>query len=314
MTVSKAMNKINKRIPGLLLPVAPNTKVDGASDLPSKTIPELMELKDRQLKLLNNKSFINRLADKGAKIQAFYDKITRELNLKQEAEETRHLLEKLNLNIDEKYVQQVEWEGKIQKRKDTYLDSDDDSDPEDILQILSQHTAQEKQVKVLQPEKLLVTPDDLLKIGENPHVKYIVGKTEVAPNPKAPGKFKPYKTTITNVHDPEKEMHRKKNKYWENTAATPPLTIHGPAIIISIEESLQLQKEQNKHLKETESLHAAEKLLTKINIGNLPDDVSKFGNYRDVASDSDDPDPEGSDKEVHDEEPEKGGVVFTVMN
>lgn len=307
------MNKTNKKIPGLLLPVAPKTKVDGASDLPSKTIPELKELKDRQLKLLNNKSFINRLADKGAKIQAFYDKIASELNIKQEAEETCHLLEKLNLNVDEKSVQQMEWEGKIQNRKDAYLDSDDDSDPEDVLQILSQNTAQEKQVKVLQPEKLLITADDLIKIGENPHIQYIVGKTEVAPNSRASGKFKPYKTTITDVHDPEKEMHRKKHKYWENTAATPPLTIHGPAQTISIEESLQLQKDQNKHLKETEALHAAEKLLAKLNIGNLPIDVSKFGEYRDVASDSDDTDLEGSDKEVHDEEPEKGGVVFTVM-
>lgn len=303
----------NKKMPGLLLPVSPKAEVDGAANLPTKTIPELLELKERQLKLLNNKSFINRLADKGAKIQTLHAKIVSALKLKQDSEETNQLFEKLNLNIDAKSVQQVEWEGKIQNRKDTYLDSDDDSDPEDVLQILSQNTAQEKKVKILKPEKLLVQPDDLIKIGDTPHIKYIVDKTEVAPNPKASGQYKPYRTTKTDVHNTEKEMHRKKNKHWENTAATPPLIIHGPAKFISIAESLQLQKEQNKYLKETEALHAAQKLLSKIKMGDLPDDVSTFGKYRDVMSDSDDSDPEGSDKEVHDDEPDKGGVVFTVM-
>lgn len=296
MTFSKA----TKKIPGL--PVSPRAEVDGATDLPSKTIPELVELKNRQLKLLNNKGFIHKLPDKGAKIQTFVEKIETHLKLKQDAEETHRLFEKLNLNVDHNSVQQVEWQGKIQKNKETYLDSDDDSDPEDLIQILSQNTAQEKKVKVLQPEKLLVTPDDLIKIGENPHVKYIVNKTEVPPNPKAPGQFKPYKTTKTDVHNPETEKHRRKQKHWENTAASPPLIINGPAITISIAESLKLQKEQNQHLKETEALHAAEKLLTKIKIGNLPNDVSVFGNYRDAVSDSDDTDPEGSDKEVHDDD------------
>ena len=54
----------------------------------------------------------------------------------------------------------------------------------------------------------------------------------------------PYKTTKSNVHDPEKEKVRKKDKHWEITAATPPLIVHGAVKTLDIKESLILQKEQ----------------------------------------------------------------------
>ncbi|KAI5641756.1 putative GRINL1B complex locus protein 2 domain-containing protein [Phthorimaea operculella] len=309
-----SMKKINKRIPGKLPPL-PKTEIDGKiKDLSSKTIPELLELKDRQLKLLHNKPFISKLPDKGAKIQAFYDKIVQELQAKQEEEKTCRLLD--NLRLDNDSIQNVEWEGKVERKRDTLLDSDDDSEPEDVLHILSQSTAQEKKVKVLEPEKPLITPEDLVNIGEVPHVKYIVEKTELNPKPKTTRQFKPYQTTKSGTHDPEKELLRKKHDHWEVTSATPPPSIHGPAKILNLEESLKLQKEYNLHLKEVEAQHAAEKLLarTGIKMADLPIDTSKFGAYRDAGSDdSEQSDPEGSDKEVHDEEPDRGGVVFTVM-
>nr|BAM19892.1 unknown unsecreted protein [Papilio xuthus] len=169
-------NVILKKIPGAL-PPPPKCEIDGKiTDLSSKTIAELFELRDRQLKLLNNKGFINRLSDKGAKIQELYDKIVKEIKLKQEEEDsTCNLLKNLNLNNDS--VQNVEWEGKLVNKENTYLDSDDDSDPEDVLHILSQQTAQEKKVKVIPQEKPLVTPDDLVNIGEIPHVKYFGWKS-----------------------------------------------------------------------------------------------------------------------------------------
>lgn len=313
------MKKINKKIPGEL-PPPPKTEIDGKiTDLSSKTIAELCELRDRQLKLLNNKSFISKLPDKGAKIQAFHDKIVTELKSKQNEEETCRMFKNLKLSgVDKNTVQQVEWTGKIEKVRDAYLDSDDDSEPEDVLHILSQSTAQEKLVKVLEPEKPLVTPEDLLKIGELPHVKYIVEKTEIQPKPKQTGQFKPYKTTKSDVHNPEKEIQRKKHKHWEVTAATPPPIVHGPAKVLSIEESLKLQKEYNAHLREIEAQHAAEKLFarTGIKMAEMPADDANFKKYRDLDSDDEeDSDPEGSDKEVHDyESTDRGGVVFTVMN
>lgn len=314
------MKKINRKIPGEI-PPAPKSEIDGKiTDLASKTIPELCELSDRQLKLLNNKSFISKLQDKGAKIQTFYDKIMQELKAKQNEEQTCRMLSNLNLNnFDKNSVQQLEWSGEIKQKRDLYLDSDDDSDPEDVLQILSQSTAQEKVIKVLEPEKPLVTPEDLLNIGELPHVKYIVDKTEIKAKPKVSSQYKPYKTTKSDVHNPEKEINRIRNKHWEVTAATPPPIIHGPAKILSISESLKLQKEYNAHLKEIEAKHAAEKLivLSGVKMGNLPQNKTNFKDYRNLDSDDDDDDEsnhEGSDHEVHDDEPDRGGVIFTVMN
>ncbi|CAH0604925.1 unnamed protein product [Chrysodeixis includens] len=311
------MKPIIKKIPGIL-PPPPKNEIDGKiTDLSSKSLTELIELRDRQLKLLNNKSFISKLPDKGAKIQAFHDKVAGEIKVRQDEDESCRMFENLTLSgVDKNTVQQVEWVGKIDSKNDTCLDSDDDSEPEDVLHILSQSTAQEKQVVVLPPEKPLITTEDLLKIGELPHVKYIVEKTEINPKPKPTGNFKPYKTTTSNAHNPEKELQRKKHKHWEVTAATPPPSIHGAAKVLSIEESLHLQKEYNAHLKEVEAQHAAEKLLGRIGIkmADLSVDRSNFGKYREADSDdSDMSDPEGSDKEVHDEEPERGGVVFTVM-
>lgn len=310
------MNKLNKRIPGIL-PPPPKTEIDGKiTDLTLKTIPELLELRDRQIKLLNNKSFISKLSDKGAKIQILYDKILSELKAKQEEEDACRMFENMKLNgIDKQSVQELEWTGTIKQSTD--LDSDDDSDPEDVLKILTQNTFHEKKIKILEPEKLSITPEDLIKIDEIPHVRYIVNKTEHNTKAKVMRQFKPHKTTNTDVHDPEKEIQRGKNKCkkWEVTAATPPPTIHGPAKILSIEDSLKLQQEHNLRLKEVNALHAAERLasMAGVKMSQLPLDLSRFGSYRDTNSDDYESDAEGSDKEVHDEEPEKGGVIFTIM-
>lgn len=318
MTVQQAMKKVNRKIPGIL-PPPPKSEIDGIiTDLSSKSVSVLLELQERQLKLLNNKAFIAKLPDKGSKIQAFHDKIVVELKAKKYVEQTCKLFDQMKLiGTDKQSVQDIEWEGKSSSKKDVYLDSDDDSEPEDVLHILSQSTAQEIQIKVLEPEKSLITPEDLIKIGEAPHVKYIIEKTEIQAKPKTTGQFKPFKTTKSDVHNPEKEILRRRPKNWEVTAATPPPILHSPAIVLNLEESLKLQKEHSIHLKLIEAQHAAEKLQARLGIkmAKLPKDTSSFGKYREEHSDDESvtSDPEGSDKEVYDEEPEKGGVVFTVM-
>lgn len=318
MNTLQAMMKVNMTIPGIL-PSPPKSKVDGKiTDLSSKTILELLELRDRQRKLLNNKSFIAKLADKGGKIQAFHDKIVVELKTKHDEEQTCKLFGHMKLGDTYKdSVHNMEWEGKIGNKGNVILDSDDDSDPDDVLHILSQSTTLEKKIKVLEPEKLLITTEELITIGEAPHVKYIVEKSEIQSKPKSTGQFKPFKTTISDVHKPEKEILRKKHKNWEVTAATPPPSLHGPAKVLNLEESLKLQKEHNIHLKEIEAQHAAEKLQARlgINVVKVPELTVILGKYREEESDDETvtSDPEGSDKEVHDEEPERGGVVFTVM-
>lgn len=167
MTVAQKMKKINKKIPGIL-PPPPKSEIDGKiENLSAKSVAELMEIRDRQLKLLSNKSFLNKLADKGAKIQELYDKIVSEIQAKQQVEQTCRLFNDMSISTDKDSIQDVEWEGRIKRNENTYLDSDDDSEPEDALHIISQSTHNEKKVKVLKPEKALVTPEDLISIGEN---------------------------------------------------------------------------------------------------------------------------------------------------
>lgn len=83
------------------------------------------------------------------------------------------------------------------------------------------------------------------------HVKYIASMVENSENEKKRESFKPYKTTRSNVHDPEKEKQResRKDKYWEITAATPPLIIHGAVKTLNLHESLRLQKDHEAKLK-----------------------------------------------------------------
>lgn len=87
------------------------------------------------------------------------------------------------------------------------------------------------------------------------HVKYIVDKVEKVQETNKRGSFKPYKTTKSNVHDPMKEKQRKLHKNWEVTAATPPLIVHGPAKVLTLNESLTLQKEQTEKLQVFDIFH-----------------------------------------------------------
>lgn len=73
------------------------------------------------------------------------------------------------------------------------------------------------------------------------HARYLIDKTEVQVTRVEREKFKPFRTTVSNVHDPSKERVRKKGKYWEVTAATPPLIQHKEIQLVPLTESANLQ-------------------------------------------------------------------------
>lgn len=113
-----------------------------------------------------------------------------------------------------------------------------------------------KKIIHLPKEESLIKPEDLERIesfkSSDPpdleHVQHIISIVENPENEQVRSKFMPYKTTKSNVHDPMKEKVRKKGKHWENTAATPPLIVHGAVKCLNINESIQLQKEQAEKL------------------------------------------------------------------
>lgn len=296
-------------------------------NLESKQKFELEELLERQNKILSNKTFILKLPDKGEKIKSFRDKVLKELEHKNEVEKAANLLSRLNLASEGKAaMNELEWTGKYTEIRDTVkvveLDSDDEEDP---LKILAQPTGcgvHKKKIVYLPPEESLIKPEDLaeiesFKIKAPDHIAYIVNKIENSPENKIEKKepFKPYKTTKTNVHDPEKEKQRKQNKNWEVTAATPPLIVHGAAKVINLNESLQLQKEQTDKLHKIRAKHAAERLVEQFGLHNIdspPENVSTYRLQDKKESDFFTSDEE--ENEVHDDEDndKAGTVVFTV--
>ncbi|XP_033212741.1 DNA-directed RNA polymerase II subunit GRINL1A [Belonocnema kinseyi] len=319
-----------KRIPGDIPPRPKKEKQGYLENLGKLRKIDLGELLERQNKLLANKIFISKLPDKGEKIKGFREKIVKEIERRNEVDEAARLLSRLNIAQDGKSaMNQLEWTGKYSEKdlgeKIVELDSDDDEDP---LKILAQPTGSgvhKKKVIILPPEEKLIKPEDLQDIDsfdsseppEIEHVKYIVNLVENSEKETRREKYMPYKTTKSNVHDPMKEKVRKKDKHWEITAATPPLIVHGAVQVLSLNESLRLQKEQAEKLQQIQAKHATQRLMEQLgahSLGTLPANV---GSYRSTseAKDSDSSDASDDEEiEVHDEEESDKGrsVVYTV--
>ncbi|XP_050448596.1 DNA-directed RNA polymerase II subunit GRINL1A [Cataglyphis hispanica] len=324
---------IIKKIPGDIPPHSKKESQGYIEDLEKKQKFELEELLERQNKILANKKFISKLPDKGEKIVRFRDKLLKELEHRNEVETAANLLSRLNIaSVGKVAMTKLEWTGKYDENNENTtkiveLDSDDEEDP---LKILAQPTGSgihKKKIIHVTHEESLIKPEDIAEVesfktdncSDVEHVKYIIDKVEKAQETnKKKEPFKPYKTTKNNVHDPMKEKQRKLPKNWEVTAATPPLIIHGPTKVLSIDESLKLQKEQTKKLQEIQAKHAIERLTNQIgmhSIGPIPQNVENY-HFRHtnnlISSSSSSEDEE--EHEVLDEEDNDRGrtVVFTM--
>ncbi|XP_011638096.1 DNA-directed RNA polymerase II subunit GRINL1A [Pogonomyrmex barbatus] len=320
-----------RKIPGDIPPPPKKESQGYIDDLGKKQKFQLEELLERQKKILANKKFISKLPDKGEKIISFHDKILEELKLRNEIEEAANLLSRLNIASEGKAaMSKLEWTGKYNDNEDTtkIVELDSDDDEEDPLKILAQPTGtgvHKKKIIHVTHEESLIKPEDIAEIEsfktdplDIEHVKYIVDKVEKAQETnKKKEPFKPYKTTKSNVHDPAKEKLRKLHKNWEVTAATPPLIVHGAVKILTLNESLKLQKEQTEKLQEIQAKHAVERLANQIglhSVGLIPQNIDNYRSHtNDLSSSSSSSDNE-EEHEVHDEEDnDKGGtVVFTV--
>lgn len=319
---------LREKIPGDILPSKKESQ-GYIDDLGKKERFQLEELLERQKTILANKNLISRLPDRGEKIINFHDKILQELKRRDEVEEMASVLSRLNIASEGKAaMSKLEWTGKYNEKDDKdvtkiiELDSDDEEDP---LKILAQPTGtgvHNKKIIHVAPEESLIKPEDIVEIetfktdpSDIEHVKYIVDKVEKTQETSKKESFKPYKTTKSNVHDPMKEKQRKLHKNWEVTAATPPLIVHGAAKVLSLNESLRLQKNQTEKLQEIQAKHAVERLVNQLGLHDIGPVPRNVGNYRshytngDYSSSSDD-----EEHEVHDEEDNdrSGTVVFTV--
>ncbi|XP_067614417.1 DNA-directed RNA polymerase II subunit GRINL1A [Eurosta solidaginis] len=389
--------------------VAPTIKQDNAvKDLAKLSRLELLDLKERQSKLLANKANLKRLPDKGKRIVDFYDKVILELKRRTNIDEAANMFSMLNIASKGKDVlNSLEWNGRLKDCEtddptEDVLDSDDEAEL-NPLQVIAQRTMHERRTKVLPLEPKLITEEDLAEIesfknateGEvynakltngvivekdnaasnvvdvqvveidvseklpniqtkiqhilqkssssktnsksgdsrcstpaqtdiDQHVRYLVTKTELNVEPQRE-KYKPYQTTMTDVHDPAKERIRKKGKHWEVTAATPPLIKHSGAKMLKLLDSVELQTNYLTKMKNLQEKQAEERLaarnarLEQRNMKLPTDDELKtnasFTVYRTPAVHIEGERELNEDEEVHDpldEEKVVGGVTYTI--
>lgn len=245
------------------------------------------------------------------------------------------------------------------------LDSDDDENGEfDPLKIIAQ-SRETKLVKVTKPPKSLITEADLQDIKSieeanknnkskncekstsittesdetdanktsdsielEPHAYNVMKKDKAFDeNAIIKEKFLPFRTTTSDAHSVVKEKQRKHGKYWEITAATPPSLRNNAAKLISLQESIDMERQHKEKLREQIEKQAGERLETRKkiiadNISLLPsgstllDPNAFFQSYQQRESHFDENDDSNEDALSEDsydgEEPDSQGISVVI--
>lgn len=184
------------------------------------------------------------LPDKGAKILEFKKCIEAEIASRNEIEKAAELFSALNIiSNDRKTIDNLEWNPKSNSNPESVESSGNTSD-----------------IKNSSPEKSPNDSRNSNSTGDNrtregstlaesiePHALFMCSIEDKKPQKVV--QFMPYKTTKTDVHDPNKEILRKVKTNWESTSATPPILKNPGVKQLSLQESIALQFEQRKKMK-----------------------------------------------------------------
>nr|BAN21251.1 unkown protein [Riptortus pedestris] len=127
-------------------------------------------------------------------------------------------------------------------------------------------------IKVEEPDESLVTLNDI----EEAYALSLCNKIDKA---EAKKRFLPHKTLKSSTEN------SKPNKIRDLSAATPPAPVFGDIKLITLEESIKLQYEQTKHLKEVQLSHATERLKnSRFRMGETLPGPDNLTQYRDNHS------------------------------
>lgn len=240
-------------------------------DLTKLSRRELLDLKNRQLKLLENKSWLKRLPDKGEKIQNLYDKIIEALDYRTEVENASKLLSSLNLGSNN--LNNLEWEGTVQSNNGPeILDSDDDEAP-NPFEILASSNSVHRNKRLIKNsncpnEKPLITEKDIREAKEiqngqlhlDPVIESICQMEKLEPE----HRFLPYKSTeLKKKGNTEDQKTKQSPKKRDITAATPPVIQKG-AVALSLRESIAIEFHHQSVMKDLLEKQAAERLEAKM--------------------------------------------------
>lgn len=115
--------------------------------------------------MIISRSKLRKLPDKGQKIREYFEKVQAELASRNQMDEAAEQFSQLNIaSVGRQAINNLEWTGHTRNTEVT-VDSDDEPDDDtDPLKIIANANESEKIVKVLPPEKPLITEEDLKEI------------------------------------------------------------------------------------------------------------------------------------------------------
>lgn len=342
-------DKIIKRIPGQVS-VSPKEKQGYLEDLCKLSKVQLNELLDRQKAILRNKAFVKRLPDKGEKISNFKSRIESELLRREEVEKTTSLLERLNINgpLDEIEWTGSFAVAKKDEEKPVY---DEDDETSVIKILASHGRTSKIISVVESPEKLITEKDLAdIEAETGPYASALCKKVAERSSVPIKESFKPFRSLkskgessskmkemnskpLQEPHsqqdeeigdaaksdvnapdgkgDAESSERAKRVRHWEVTAATPPLAVHGPTLMIDLKESLALEKASIEKTLAARTTQAMLRLTEQLN-------RESFMRYREHSESSSDEEVKVDQEEQlgdEDEVPEKDeAVVYSLLD
>eukprot|EP00092_Neocalanus_flemingeri_P008839 GFUD01009513.1.p1 GENE.GFUD01009513.1~~GFUD01009513.1.p1 ORF type:complete len:340 (+),score=133.14 GFUD01009513.1:50-1069(+) len=277
------------KVPGQVHPIGKMSfeVIKLRAELKSKTVPQLKEVLERQEKILGNKSLVKRLPDKGERAKSTKDMVIQLLKDKEEVRGLDEEMKNLKINTDA-----MEWKNRL-------LDSDDDSDPEadgplkNPLEVLAQGVVPAKSSKGKLEEEESQNEEREL---------YARKDTEKVDNTHTKDKFAPFSSARTTCLDGDlrSQLGEGATKAKPSGSRTSPHP-HTPSIPLppvyncqtrqlTLAESLTLQQNQDRRLRDMQLKHASEKLAASKGVARLglQDIVGKgqFEEYRNTNEDS----------------------------
>ena len=265
------------------------TKLRG--EMKNKTVPQLKEVLARQEKILGNKFLVAKLPDKGEKFRSTIEMVIELLKDKEKVDGLEEEMTKLKINTDA-----MEW-------KNTLLDSDDDSDPEadgpvkDPLAVFAQGVVPTKSSKGKLESDAHNTELELFAMKEAEKVDNTRTKDSFVP-------FRSARTTCLNVDmksklgpggsnenpSPYGDITSRKSPHHTTPCIPLPPVYACHTKQLTLADSLRLQQDQDRRLKDIQLKHAAERLASSkglVKLG-LNDIVVKgqFEEYRTPHEDS----------------------------
>ncbi|XP_075227226.1 RNA polymerase II subunit M [Lycorma delicatula] len=330
------LEQVIHKVPGNV--IQSKKEKQGFVNLSEKNKTDILELIERQDKLLRNQQFIKKLADNGEKIINYKKQLEEELRKREKSEELSNMLLKLNINGKEA-LDKLEWTGNCNPGQSKSVicehDDDDGSEQTDVLKIIATHSGtgfNKKINRVLPPQEQLIKPSDIECISESddsnstqaavtanpndsnetfieePYIKNLLHKFDRLSNERnIKERFLPHRTLKHDDKILSKDKQKTKKTNWEVTAATPPPPVFKDTKLLPLEMSVKLQVEQAEKLKEVQLKHATEKLkaMSGQGIGYVGPSSSIFtetsGKFRDSRPHYD----SGSSSENDDDDDDK---------